>query len=79
MKCLLCYFNSMNDDKIKTAKEALEKLKDHYISFPLIDENNYYFKEPFTPSTVSKRCDQCKMGFRSYMVKKNHDFTHHYG
>ena len=54
MKCLLCDFNSMNDDKIKTAKEALEELKDHYISFPLIDENNYYFKEPFTPSTVSK-------------------------
>ena len=69
----------MNDDKVKTAKKALQKLKHHYISFHLIDENNYYFKELFTPSTVSKRCDQCKMGFRNYMVKKNHNFIHHYG
>ena len=74
MKSLLCDCNSMNDEKIKTAKEALEKLKDHYISFQLIDENNYYFKEPFTPSTVSKRCDQCKMVFRNYMMKKKSRF-----
>ena len=69
MKCFLCDFNSMNDDKIKIAKEALQKLKDYYISFHLIDKNNYYFKELFTPSTVSKQCDQCKMAFRNYMVK----------
>ena len=44
----------MDDDKVKTAKKALQKLKHHCISFHLIDENNYYFKELFTPSTVSK-------------------------
>ena len=63
---LPCDFNSINDDKIKAAKEALQKAQ---FSFHFIDENNYYFKELFTPSTVSKRCDQCKMGFRNYMVK----------
>ena len=54
MKCLISDFNSMDDDKVKTAKKALQKLKHHYISFHLIDENNYYFKGLFTPSTVSK-------------------------
>ena len=76
MNCLLCDFNSMNDQKI--TPEALERLMLHYNSQHLIDENNYPFKELFTPSNFSKRCESCKMEFKNCMVKKNHSFIYHY-
>ena len=35
MKCLICDFNSMDDDKVKTAKKSLAKAKTslHQFSF----------------------------------------------
>lgn len=77
MYCLLCDFNSKNDEAIETW-EALQKLRLHNIFCHLINENNYHFKELFTPSNVSKRCDSCKIEFEDCMVKKNHNFIYHY-
>ena len=67
----------MNDEKIEET-EALEILRKHYISYHLINENNYYFKQLFLPSKYSNECDRCNIEFKNCMVKKNHEFIYHY-
>ena len=51
----------MNDDEKIETSEVLERLRLHYISYHLIDENNYHFKELFVPGNISKKCDRCKL------------------
>ena len=67
MRCLICdkYFN---DDILKC----------HYQLYNFIKENNYLFRELFSPDNSSKRCDECKTEFRSCRLKKNHNFLVHY-
>ena len=48
-----------------------ETLKMHYIWHHSINENNYFFIELFSPDANSKRCDNCKMDFKSCRLKKN--------
>ena len=48
-----------------------ETLKMHYIWHHSINENNYFFIELFSPDTNSKRCEDCKMDFKSCRLKKN--------
>ena len=43
----------MNNETIEKV-EALENLRQHYISHHSIDENNYYFKQLFIPGNYSK-------------------------
>ena len=75
--CLLCDFNSTNDNKIE-GTGALEILRKHYISHHSISENNYYFKQLFLPSNYSKKCDICNIEFKNCAVKKNNEFIYHY-
>ena len=78
MYCLLCNFNSFKDDDVIETQETLERLKSHYISHHLINENNFHFKELFLPDSVSKRCEKCRMEFRNCKDEKNHNFSMHY-
>ena len=69
MKCLLC--NYRNPDN--------EVLKRHYISYHLINQNNYFFKELFSTDVQNihpKRCDEFQIQFRSWR-KKNYCFLVH--
>ena len=43
-----------------------------------VNENNYFFRELFSPDNVSKRCDECKLEFKNSRLKKNHNFLLHY-
>ena len=55
-----------------------ERLRAHYISHHLINENNYHFKELFLLDTISRGCDKCRMEFKNCKVKKNHNFMIHH-
>lgn len=67
MMCLLCnkYFD-------------VDVLKPHYLCYHYINENNYFFRELFSPDNVSKRFDECKLEFKNCRLKKNHNFLLHY-
>ena len=67
MRCLIC--NATFSDDV---------LKSHYLDHHSINENNYFFRELFSPDNVSKRCDECKLEFKSCRLKKNHNFLLHY-
>ena len=47
-----------------------ETLKTHYIWQHSVNENNYFFKELFSPDNNSKRCDTCEMEFKNCRQKK---------
>ena len=68
MKCLLCNLNFMND----------ETLRSHYIWQHLVNEDNAFFKDLFTPGTNFKGCDICMMDFNYPRARKNHMFLLHY-
>ena len=43
-----------------------------------INENNYFFRELFSPDSVSKQRDECKLEFKNCRLKKNHNFLLYY-
>ena len=51
-----------------------ETLKMHYIWHHSINENDYFFRELFSPNNNSKRSDECKMEFKNCRLKKNRNF-----
>ena len=63
----MCNLNGMSD----------ETLKMPYIWHHSINENNYFFRELFSPDNNSKRCDEFKKEFNC-RLKKNHNFLLHY-
>ena len=65
--CLLCnkYFD-------------VDVLKPDYLYYHSINENNYFFRELFSPDNVSKRFDECKLEFKNCRLKKDHNFLLHY-
>lgn len=54
MSCLICEAN-FND----------EVLKLHYQYYHPINENNYFFREPFLPDNACKRCEECNIEFKN--------------
>ena len=66
MRCLI-YSENFN----------VEVLKLHYECYHSVDPNNYFFRELFTPDNNSKRCDECKIQFKNWRQKKNHNFLFH--
>ena len=60
LECLLCSIQSA----------SVQLLKRHYISYHQVDENDYCFKELFSPDTIEKNF--CGETFKSCRVKKNH-------
>ena len=50
-----------------------ETLKTHYIWQHSVNENNYFFKELFSPNN-SKRCDTCEMKFKNSRLEKKTKF-----
>ena len=68
MKCLLCNLNFLSD----------ETLKNHYIWQHLVNEDNCYFKDLFTPDVNLRGCDICKIFFKNSRTRKNHMFLLHY-
>ena len=68
-KCLLCSIQCVE----------VSTLKGHYISHHRINEEDFCFKELFSPDTIEKTCNFCGETFRSCRVKKNHMFLYHYG
>ena len=53
-----------------------ETLKTHYIWQHSVNENNYFFKELFSPDNNSKRCDTCEMKFKNCRLEKNKIFCY---
>ena len=47
-----------------------ETLKTHYIWQHSVNENNYFFKELFSPDNNSRRCDTWEMEFKNCRQKK---------
>lgn len=71
MRCLL----SECDSKFL----SIELLKDHYVYKHSIDRNYIYFKDIFSPNTISKRRDFDCVEFKNCRRKKNHMFLCLYG
>ena len=69
MKCLLCNVNFLSEDE----------LKNHYIWYHLINENDIYLNDLFKPDSIYKGCDICQIEFENSRAKKNHMFLFHYG
>ena len=71
MKCLLCDLQTNYD----------EELKNHYISFHLINKDKYFFKEVFSidiENRYLRHCEECKFYFGTCRIKKNQCFLSHY-
>ena len=71
MKCLLCSFNNVDENK----------LLDHYISFHKIDEKNWFFKNLFSikkNSKILKKCLRCEDFIYDRQSKVEHDFLNHF-
>ena len=68
MRCLICNATTFSDDVYKS----------HYQDYHSINENDYFFRELFSPDGVLQRCDECKLEFKSCRLKKNHNFLFHY-
>ena len=66
MKCLICNVNFN------------EVLRNHYIYYHSVDENNYFFRELFSPDNTHKQRDDCRFEFEICRQKKNHNFIFHY-
>lgn len=52
-----------------------ETLRSHYIWQHLVNKDNNYFKDLFTPGTNFKGCDICMMDFQNPKARKNHVFA----
>ena len=71
MKCLLCSFNNVDENK----------LLDHYISFHKIDEKNWFFKNLFSikkNSKILKKSLRCEDFIYDRQSKVEHDFLNHF-
>ena len=68
MKCLICDA-TFSDNEV---------LKSHNVWHHSINENNYFFRELFSPDNISRRCDECKLEFKNFRLKKNHNLLLHY-
>ena len=68
MKCLICDA-TFSDNEV---------LKSHNVWHHSINENNYFFRELFSPNNISRRCDECKLEFKNFRLKKNHNLLLHY-
>ena len=55
----------------------LDALKIHYQYHHSVNENNYFFRELFSPDNNSNRCDECYIQFKNNRQKKNHNFLFH--
>ena len=66
MRCLICNENF-----------NVEVLKNHCQYYHSINENNYFFREFFSPDNNSKGCDECQIQFKNNRQKKNHNFLFH--
>ena len=71
MKCLLCDYKSI---------EKIE-LKEHYLKYHNVDENNIFFKRVINQNKDviihRRKCSYCNEIV--YLNKANHDFLKHYG
>ena len=70
MKCLYCD-RSFADQ---------QSLKNHYVDFHNIDENNHFFKKLFTRDDVfvPRKCIRCNYFCINRRDEKNHNFLSHY-
>ena len=70
MKCLYCD-RSFADQ---------QTLKNHYVDFHNVDENNDFFRKLFTRDNVSfrRKCFLCDYFCINRRDKKNHNFLSHY-
>ena len=70
MKCLCCD-RSFADQ---------ESLKNHYVDFHNVDENNNFFRKPFTRDNafISRKCFHCDYFCINRKDEKNHNFLSHY-
>ena len=69
MKCLLCNANFLSEDE----------LKNHYIWYHLINENDVYLSDLFKPDNIYKGCDICQIELENSRNKKKHMFLFWYG
>ena len=70
MKCLLC--QHITNDK--------EKLKQHYVEFHKVDQNNLFFKRMIDQKKNiihRRKCNYCSEFV--FINKGHHDFLKHYG
>ena len=70
MKCLLCHY--ITNDK--------EKLKQHYVEFHKVDQNNLFFKRMIDQKKNiihRRKCNYCSEFV--FINKGHHDFLKHYG
>ena len=56
----------------------MKRFKAHYIWQHSINENNYFFKELFSPNNNSKKCDTCEVKFKNCRLEKKQNFLLHY-
>ena len=70
MKCLCC-------DHCFADQQSL---KNHYVDFHNVDENNYFFSKLFTRDNifVPRKCFSCDHFFINRRDQKNHNFLSHY-
>ena len=70
MKCFCCRQN-FNDQSL---------LKNHYLTFPNVDENNHFFKKLFTEDNafLPRKCFRCEYFCLNRRDEKNHNFVFHY-
>ena len=70
MKCLLCNYEN----------NQIKELKEHYVKYHNVDENNFFFKKLINQKENiihRKKCNYCNEFV--FMNKVNHDFLKHYG
>ena len=53
-------------------------LRNHCFWQHLVDENDYSFKDLFSPDINYKSCDICMIDFNNSRMRKNHTFLLHY-
>ena len=70
MKCLCCGQSFVDHPS----------LKDHYVTFYSVDENNNFFRKLFTRNNafVPRKCFRCKFFCLNRRNGKNHNFLSHY-
>ena len=71
MKCLLCKLTTPNE----------RELKNHYINFHNVDENNTFFKKIFEVRNdvlVGERCQKCDEFIPTLRYRNYHNFLNHY-
>ena len=70
MKCLLCDYKN----------NQIKELKEHYLKYHNVDENNFFFKKLINQKKNiihRRKCNYCNEFV--FLNKANHDFLKHYG